>query len=137
MTRPFFPSIYDARFNEHHGSACGGESRTKQSFKDECDINLIMRRYSQSGVMPSGRTDGLYGDFSMVGDYLHSMNTIERARAQFSGLSSDIRARFRNNPLDMLEFVGNPSNRDEAIKLGLIDAPKPIVPVEPVVKPAT
>lgn len=119
-----FPSIYDARSLGHPGTTCSGDSRTKQSFKDECDINKIMRRYNSSGVAPAMRGNGVYGDFSTVGDYMECVSKLDKARAQFSGLSSELRARFRNDPSEMLAFVADSSNRAEAEKLGLLRVPE-------------
>ncbi|AXH77992.1 MAG: internal scaffolding protein [Microviridae sp.] len=95
-------------------------SRTKQEFKDECDINMIMRRYQRSGIFPVGVGVGTYGDFSEVGDYLQAQETVSRAKAQFAGLPSTVRDRFRNDPRVFLDFVQNPGNRDECRRLGLL-----------------
>ena len=40
-----------------------GESRTRQEFKEECDINNIMRKYKQSGLVEHVKEyGGRYGD---------------------------------------------------------------------------
>lgn len=121
---PFF-SRYDAM---HRGidfsRDCSGPTMTRQSHKDECDLNLIMRRFAATGILPAARPGAMYGDFSSVGDYQTSLGIIERARSQFAALPSVIRERFKNDPSLMLAFVSDPANRDEAIKLGLVVAPE-------------
>ena len=37
-------------------------------------------------------------------------------------LPSDVRSRFGNNPAELLDFLNDNSNYDEAIRLGLIHA---------------
>lgn len=96
------------------------EGRTQQDAVDECDINVIMRRYVKTGVLPPGMGLGQYGDFSTAEDYLDAQNTIIQARAQFESLPSHVRERFSNSPVAMLAFLGDRKNIDEARKLGLL-----------------
>lgn len=108
-----------------------GEAKTKQSFKDECDINTIMRRYEQTGVLQHlSRGQPQYVDATSA-DYQASMELVVAAREMFDALPSRVRERFQNDPASMLAFVDNAENRDEAIKLGLIPAPVPEVKAEP------
>ena len=37
------------------------ELMTKQSFKDECDINNIVNRFTRAGVLPTLPSTGVYG----------------------------------------------------------------------------
>lgn len=93
---------------------------TSQEFKNECDINQIMARFRVSGVVPGTARVGTYGDFSAVEDFQQAQAVIERARDQFEGLSADVRARFRNDPVEFLRFVSDSGNLEEAFKLGLL-----------------
>lgn len=119
------------------------EVRTKQEFKDECDINVIMARYMQSGVLPPGVGVAQYGDFSTVEDFQSSMELIKRAEEQFAAQPSKVRDRFNNNAAEFLEFVMDVANKEEAQKLGLLKDEKPaepavvapVAPVAPVVPP--
>lgn len=116
---------------------------TKQSMKDEVDINNIVERYNSTGLVThvSSRT-AAYGDVSTVPDYQAAMNVVIQANEMFDALPSAVRERFKNDPAQFLAFVGDEKNREEAEKLGLIekkkvpDGPGP-VPVPPAVpKPA-
>lgn len=102
---------------------------TKQEFKDECDINVIMARYIRTGVLPPGIGVGMYGDFSDIGSYQEALQIIERASEQFAAQPSGVRDRFNHSPEAFLEFVMNPDNRAEAQKLGLLKDEKPADPV--------
>jgi len=99
-------------------------SRTKQAFRDECDINLIMKRFKK--VMDgdflerfNGFVGGQFGDFSEVTDYRSAIEQIREARGVFDALPSIVRKRFGNDPAEFLDFCHNPANLDEMRKLGL------------------
>lgn len=101
-------------------------SLTEQHFKDECDINNIVAQYQQTGVMPSGDRQPLFGDFSeFPQDLQASQAFFDEAAERFMQLSSDIRKRFGNDPVQLLAFLHDENNRDEAISLGLVNAPAP------------
>lgn len=101
-----------------------GESRTKQSFRDETDINVIMARYRKTGQIShlNGRT-AVYGDFSSHVDLLTSMTQVSEAQAAFEELPAKIRDRFSHDPVQLLAFVDQADNRAEAIELGLVADP--------------
>ena len=42
----------------------------------------------------------------------------------FDNLPSDVRNRFNNNPAQLLDFVADPENKEEAIELGLLPKPE-------------
>lgn len=120
---PFLRSAYNYDRNkasDESGLTCEGESLTKQSFKAECDINEIVRRFGLTGELPIGVRAPTYGDFADVFDYHSAMNAIARAGEAFDAMPAEVRARFHNDPGEFLEFVNNDGNRDEAVKLGLV-----------------
>lgn len=94
---------------------------TKQAFRDECNVNTIMRKYQKTGLLPHvDAHKGFYGDFTDVQDYQTSLNQVMAANDMFGSLPSSLRARFGNDPAQFLHFVGNPANRDEMRSLGLL-----------------
>lgn len=95
-------------------------SKTIQSAKDECDINVILKKYAKTGVLPDMiKSNPQYGDFSNLESYQSSMEIVLKAQEQFQSLSAKIRQRFNNDAGEFLEFATNPSNATEMIKLGL------------------
>lgn len=99
-----------------------GEGRTKQSFKDECDINKIMNRYVKTGQLPAmQRKNPQYGDFSSALDFQAAQDIVVKAREQFEALPAKVRSRFKNEPSEFLRFMEDPENVKEMESLGLIN----------------
>lgn len=102
---------------------------TKQSFKDECDINNIMRKYERTGVLDHAATQvPQYGEYMSPLSYQESLNAIIYAQEQFAALPADLRARFGNDPTELLAFMEDSRNLDEAVKLGLVQKPSSTIP---------
>lgn len=124
-----------SRFRVNHGKnprvKLGGfeATRAHQSFKEECDINRIMKRFETTGVLPEMiKTNPRYGDFSNVPDFQQSMDIVNKAVEQFESLSSRVRRRFNNDPQEFLAFATDPSNMEEMVQLGLATRRKPEAP---------
>jgi len=95
-------------------------SRTKQSFRDECDINNILRQFNVTGQLPVGSFQPQYGDFSGVTDYQSALNQVMAAQDSFLQLPAKIRAKFDNDPAVFLDFASDEANKDEMKALGLL-----------------
>jgi phage internal scaffolding protein len=106
----------------------GDKVLVQQSFKDEANINVLMRRYSVTGVAPVGVGVAKYGDFSDVGDYLAARSVVADAEEQFASLPAELRDLLGNDPARFLEFVADQKNIATARKYGLLkDEVAPIV----------
>lgn len=105
-------------------------SVTNQSDKDSSDINLIMKRYEKTGMISDLLTgqqrQPQYGDFSDVGDYHAIKSNIARVEQAFDAYPASLREYFGNDPANLINFLADPNNDGEAIKLGL--KPKPDLP---------
>ncbi len=110
----------DAATNES-GLACEEPSLAQQHFKDECDINNILRQFNITGLLPESPLSPRYGDFSGISDYHTALNRVIAAQDEFEALPAQIRARFDNDPSKLIEFLENSENRPEAESLGLVD----------------
>ena len=93
----------------------------KQEFKDECDINNVMLQYARTGELPYTTLKPSFGDFRSARTYQESMNLIIEAQNSFKELPAMVRAQFKNDPSQLIDFLNNPANKDKAIELGLID----------------
>jgi len=99
---------------------------TKQEFKNECDINVIMAQYQYTGEIPNLNTvQPVYSDCTGL-DYMDHMNKIVEANNLFADLPSKIRNRFNNDPALFLDFVHDENNVPELRNMGLL---RPVLPV--------
>lgn len=100
-------------------------SLTQQQFRDEADINYIVRMYDTTGVYPSiNPVDNsrvpMFGDFTGVPESAQeAYNFILDAKANFDHLPLEIRKRFNYDAGEFLAFVEDPRNADELVRLGL------------------
>lgn len=116
-----FRSAYSGRLRVPQVSE--GVSLTKQAFKAECDINVIMRSFERNGILPNGRDPALmrYLDCTAF-DFQAANLLVSNARMAFFDLPAEVRDRFQNDPALLLSFLADDRNRDEAVRLGLVKA---------------
>ncbi len=105
---------------------------TKQSFRDECNINNIMKKWKRTGVIEHmAEHPPRYGDFESVDDYQRACNMVISAQASFDALPASIRDRMHNSPARFMAFMNDPANEAEARELGLLMKADPVPPVMP------
>lgn len=94
-------------------------SMTKQSFRDEANVNFIVSQYQKTGMLQHREVhEGQYGEFADL-DYHTAMNIVTSADQMFQSLPSNVRNRFANDPALFLDFVQDPENQDEMAAMGL------------------
>lgn len=59
-----------------------GTSLTDQGAAKDTDINIIVKRYQRSGMVPVGRTEPLYGDWTMFPPDLRGVIELARSGEQ-------------------------------------------------------
>ena len=102
---------------------CEDASLTKQSEAAACDVNNIVKHWIQSGgAMDLSQRVGQFLDVSAVPDFRSCQQFLIDAENMFLSIPADVRARFNNDPAVFLDFVQNPANSDELVKLGLATA---------------
>jgi len=102
-----------------------GASRTKQSFREETEINNIVAQYRATGLIEHVNKHGpKYGEMPSHDDFKEAMDVVTSSRSMFNELPAGMRNRFGNDPAQFLDFVGDDKNRDEMIEMGLI-SPEP------------
>lgn len=113
------------RETSEHVLVCKTAGRTKQSFKEECDINQIMKQWERTGVLTHENVSPpVYGDFSNASSYLDARQAVIDAQRAFDSLPSATRDRMDNDPAKLLAFLEDDSNNEEAVKLGLRKPPE-------------
>ena len=94
---------------------------TEQHHKDTCDVNNIIKQYDRDGLIShTSKFEAKFGDLSGL-DFKAMQDKVIEAVNMFGELPSEIRNRFDNSPAELIRFMDNADNRDEPIKLGLID----------------
>lgn len=121
FTNPYTP----AEKREKLGTSNLEESMTIQADAEDADINIIMRKYNTTGLLPQLQMAALMGDFSEADDFRSAQEKIKAANEAFAEVPAALRKRFDNDPQQFIDFVLDDANKDEAIKLGLREAPPP------------
>ncbi len=92
------------------------DGRTKQSFKDETDINKIMQRFSVTGTISHlAKWKGVYADFSDF-DFMEQEQKLTRGAEIFAELPAEIRREFGQSAAAFFAYVNNPANADDLRK---------------------
>lgn len=101
-------------------------SLTQQEFKESCDINNILAKFSVQaqalGVDPSQlmpQDQGTYGDFSNLDDFQTAQNKIAFLNDQFSNLPSNVRRIFGDDLNTFIGALSDPNRIDELGELGV------------------
>lgn len=116
----YFRSAYER--SSKPGITFEKPSLTQQHFKDDCDINKIIERFTRTGLLPQYPGEEMqFGDYTAAVDYHEAMTIVAQAREQFEALPSAVRDKFDNDPVKMLDFVSKKENIEESVKLGLLN----------------
>jgi len=98
------PRTYNDR--KAYKTDVGDTDLTEQSHADGCDLEQIMRRFTQQGILPLGNTRGepTYGDApDQEADYSQIMRTVALAKSQFEELPMELKKTYG----DVQTFVDN------------------------------
>jgi len=109
-----------------------GPSRTQKQFKDECNVNNIIKKYKATGTITHvrNRQEGVYADLTTLPDFQQAMDVIVKASNAFQEVPAEIRSRFNNDPQQFIDYLNDPKNIEESYKLGLREKPK-VIPEDP------
>lgn len=136
---------------------CSGDvNPTSQSAAQDCDVNVVLRKYgithdvSEDRAMQLiGTLQGVRGEFGLVVpelSYHQALTQLRNAEAAFMDLPAPMRAKFGNDPMRMLDALaaadaGNAAARavleDAGVTKAVLDAPaSPAVPAPAAAAPA-
>lgn len=121
----------------------GEVSMTRQEFKDECDLNVLMARYEKAGANPvMANAVPRYLDLADVPDFQEAMNLVIEAQRAFMSLPAVVRREFDNDPGKFVEFAEREENLPKLREWGLAapektpDAPLRVEVVNSTASPA-
>lgn len=115
-------------FRKIYGHDLKRENPTQQQFRNEVNINSIMKRYRQNGILPANVRQPIFGNFAGADDFIDIQNRFLNAVEAFDQLPGSIRERFGGSIPALLQFLADPKNRKEAITLGLVEDKTPPPP---------
>lgn len=127
-----------SRYNT--GSPYPGEiftlpSRAVQDEKVVSDINYIVSRYAdgKSGVftldLGADSSTLVYGDATLPGDYSTALELVQSVTQEFYDLPAKVRAEFGHDPMNLINALGDPSQKERLINLRLL-SPDPSTNVQ-------
>jgi len=119
-----FRSAYNLGSQDYSEIHNPKDALTEQSHKNECDINLILAQFMQTGLMPNMKNNNpQYGDVSEI-DFQDIQNQLANAKTLFEELPEHVKDQFDNEPFKFLQFAENPENNQALVDMGLANAPK-------------
>jgi hypothetical protein len=124
VRRHTFRSAYNVGTQDYSEIHNPKHALTEQSHKNECDINLILAQFMETGLMPNMKqSKPQYGDVSEI-DFQDIQNQLANAKTLFEELPEPVKAQFDNEPFKFLQFAENPENNQALVDMGLANAPK-------------
>lgn len=96
-------------------------SMTRQEFADECDINVLMKKYEKTGLLPQNPDrPPFYVDAFDLPSYQEAHNMMIAASAAFAALPASVRKEYDNDPAKFVAASENADNLDQFEKWGLL-----------------
>ena len=124
MKPPFIRSPYNYDTNkvsDETGLDTGTEGGAKQSFKEECDINTIIKRFGLGYELPHDVRIPTSGDYTDITDFHSAMTAVRQAQESFNALPAEVRSFFGNNPEGYVDYCLDERNVGRLGELGLLN----------------
>ncbi len=106
--------------------------KTDQSYKNACDINVIIANATKTGVLPFQTNKvAQYIDNTEIPSLLDAQNLLITAKNSFMALPSQIRKLMDHDPTKLVDFINDPENKDILLKHGILEKVEQVLPVDP------
>lgn len=104
-TGPDFVRPTRSRVRTTH-PAGGDDSKVQQHARDECDINLIIKKHTETGnISHLNPSAPLYIDCSKVSTLEGAIKLVEEAGDNFATLPAQVRKACRNDPVEFMDMI--------------------------------
>ena len=111
---------------DSHGTA------TKQSFKEDCDINRIMARWMKGEhPMHIAKIQPIFGGFHPAADLQEAFEVVANAEEAFAALPAAVRDAVENDPRNLEAFLADEANAEFLAAQGVLSTPPPEPPGPP------
>lgn len=95
-------------------------SRTKQSFAEACNPNVIVEKYKRTGVVNHITPgDGVYGNFDQFESLQGALEKVEAMWKEFGSLSAHVRDEADNDPLIFAQMLESEDGLEDLVQAGL------------------
>lgn len=110
----------DKSEGEAAGITCTDEHLTVQSFMEDADLNVLAKRFGLDNIPIAPLDPRLFRDTTNDPDLREVLERGRVAKEYFMALPAKMRTRFHNNMAELWNFVTDPENAEEAVRLGLL-----------------
>jgi len=101
-------------------------SKTQQGMTKECDINAIVKRFEQTGLINHvSKLPQMYGDFDIETDFQGCLDIVRTGQMLFDELPSAVRREFLNDAGRFFDWCLNEASSEELEKFGLMQRAEP------------
>lgn len=92
----------------------------KQSMRDECDVNLIVARFSETGLI-SHLASGVprFADVSEFSDFRGVLEQVREVESYFAGLPAKVRRSFADDASLFMDYLESGASEEDLKKRGL------------------
>lgn len=115
-----YDTTRDKKEGDLAGLECLDESLTQQHFTKDADINVIAERFGLTGIPAFPLDPAAFRDTTADPDLRQILDQNIEARNYFNALPHKLRQRFHYSMGELWDFINDPENADEAVRLGLL-----------------
>ena len=87
----------------------------------EADINKVISRIISGGGARVNSAPAVFADVSQFSGLQDALIMVSEAQEGFMSLDADVRERFDNDPVKLVAFLEDASNREEAVNADLLN----------------
>lgn len=96
------------------------EDMCDTSHSDDCDANVLMARFKHPDLIPKKAVGSYLDTTELPPDFKSAMEVSAHAKSTYENLPEELKDRFKT-PQKLVDFMSDPKNTEEALKLGLLD----------------
>lgn len=120
-----YDTARDKKEGDLAGLECKDESLTQQHFTDDANINVLAERFGMTGIPAMPLDPAMFRDTTNDPDLRQILDQNIEARNYFNALPHKLRQRFHHSMGELWNFLLDPENAEEAVRLGLLTRPTP------------
>jgi len=108
----------------YDGNSAANIAVTKQEFKKECNINVIVALFKRGAPLPIQIEAGQFVDVSELGDYKTALEQVMEAEVVWNTLPLIVKDGVGGDVAGFLDYVNDPQNAEQLVEWGLVAGPE-------------